>query len=93
MLCNYPSLRYSQESHTITILLLLPSTFAAFPLFTLKTMTTAAIQEAPIDEFYIWTCGPDEIIDLIPISFRRMKLELFSCMLLLDPTYCRCAAN
>jgi len=25
MLCNYPPLRYSQESHTITIMLLLPS--------------------------------------------------------------------
>jgi len=93
MLCNYPPLRYSQESHTITILLLLPSTFAVFPLFTPKAMTTAPIQEAPIDEFYTWTFGPDEIIDFFPISFGRMKVEFFFCKLLQDPTCCRCAAN
>jgi len=69
MLCNYPPLRYSQESHTITILLLLLSTFATFPLFTPKAMTTASIEKAPMDEFYTWTFGPDEIIDLFPISF------------------------
>jgi len=58
MLCNYPPLRYSPESHTITILFLLPYTFAAFPLFTPKAMTAAAIEEAPMDEFYTRTFGP-----------------------------------
>jgi len=93
MLCNYAPLRYSQESHTISILLRLPSTFAAFPLFTRKAMTTAPIEETPMDEFYTWTFGPDEIIDLFPISFGRMKVEFFIFKLLLDPTCCRCAAN
>jgi len=93
MLCNYPPLRYSQETHTITILLLLPSTFGAFHLFTPKAMTTAPIEEAPMDEFYTWTFGPDERIDLFPISFGRMKVEVFFCKLLLDPTRCKCAAN
>jgi len=93
MLCNYPPHRYSQESHIITILLLLPSTFAAFPLFTRKAMTTAAIEEAPMNEFYTWTFGPDEIIDLFPISFGRMKVDFFFCKLLLDLTCCRYAAN
>jgi hypothetical protein len=74
-------------------LLLLPSTFAAFPLFTPKAMTTAQIKEAPMDEFYTWTFGPDEIIDLFPISFGRMKVDFFFCKLLLDPTCCRYAAN
>ena len=77
MLCNYPPLRYSQESHTITILLLLLSTFAAFPLFSPKAMTTTPIEEAPMDEFYTWTLGPDEIIDLFPISSGRMKVDFF----------------
>jgi len=77
MLCNYPPLRYSQEYHTITILLLLPSTFATFPLFTPKAMTTASIAEAPMDEFYTWTFGYDEIIDHFPISFGRMKADFF----------------
>ena len=77
MLCNYPPLRYSQEYHTITILLLLLSTFAAFPLFTPKAMTRAPIVEAPMDQFYTWTFGPDEIIDLFPISFGRMKVDFF----------------
>jgi len=40
-------------------------------------MTTAPIAEAPMNEFYIWTFGPDEIIDLFPISFGRMKVDLF----------------
>jgi len=93
MLCNYPRLRYSQESHTITILLLLLSTFAVFPLFTPKAMPTALIEEAPMDEFYTWTFGPDEIIDLFPISFGRIKVDFFFCKLLLDPSCCRCAAN
>jgi len=93
MLCNYPPLRYSQESHSITILLLLPSTFAAFPLFTPKAMTTGPIEEAPMNECYTWTFGPDEIIDLFPISFRRIKVDFLFCKLLLDPTCCRCAAN
>jgi len=75
MLCNYPPLRYSQESHTITILLLLPSTIAAFPLFTPKAMTTAPIEEAPIAEFYTWTFGPDELMDRFPISFGRIKVQ------------------
>jgi len=66
MLCNYPPLRYSQEYHTITILLLLPPTFAAFSLFTPKAMTTAPIAEAPMDEFDTLTFGPDQIIDLFP---------------------------
>jgi len=52
MLCDYPPLRYLQEYHTITILLLLPSTFAALPLFTPEAMTTAPIAEAQTDEFY-----------------------------------------
>jgi len=81
MLCNYPPLRYSQESHTITILLLLPSTFAAFPLFIPKAMPAAPIEEAPMDEVYTWTFGPDEIIDLFPISFGRMKVAFFFCEL------------
>jgi len=93
MLFNYPPLRYSPESHTITILLRLPSTFAAFPLFTPKAMTTAPIEEAPMDEFYTWTFGPDEISDLFPISFERMKVDFIFCKLLLDPTCCTCAAN
>jgi len=93
MLCNYPLLRYSQESHTITILLLLLSTFATFPLFKPKAITTAPIEEAPMDEVYTWTFGPDEIIDLFPISFGRMKVDFSFCMLLLDPTCCTCAAN
>ena len=93
MLCNYPPLRYSQDYHTITILLLLPSIFATFPLFTSKAMTTAPIEEAPIHEFYTWTFGPDEIIDLFPISFGRMNVDFFFCKLLLDPTGCRYAAN
>jgi len=93
MLCNYPPLRYSQEYHTITILLLLPSTFAAFPLFTPKTITMAPIEEAPMDEFYTWTFGPDEIINLFSISFGRMKVDLFFCELLLDSTCSKCAAN
>jgi len=78
MLCNYPPLRYSQDSHTITILLLLPSTFAVFPLFTRKVRTTAPIEEAPMEKFYTWTFGPDEIIDLCPISFDTMKVAFFS---------------
>jgi len=93
MLCNYPPLRYSQQSHTITILLLLPSTFAVFPLFTPKAMTTAPIEAAPMDEFYTWTFGPDEISDLFPISFGRTKVDIFFRKLLLDPTCCSCAAN
>jgi len=93
MLCNYPPLRYSQEYHTITILLLLPSTFATLPLFTPKAITMGPIDEAPIDEVYTWIFGPDEIIDHFPISFGRMKVNLFFCKLLLDPTCCRCAAN
>ena len=93
MLCNYPPLKYSQEYHTITILLLLPSTFAVFPLFTPKTITTAPIAEAPMDEFYTWTFGLDEIINLFPISFGRMKAEFFFCKLLLDPTCSKSAAN
>jgi len=70
MLCNYPPLRDSQESHTITILLLLPSTFAAIRLCTPKEMTTAPIEEAPMDEFYTWTFGPDEITNffLFPLA-------------------------
>jgi len=63
--------------NTITILLLLPSTFAAFPLFTPKAMTTAPIEEAPMDEFYTWTFGPDAKINLFPISFARMKVDSF----------------
>jgi len=86
MLCNYPPLRYSQEYHTITILLLLPSTFASCPLFTPKTMTAAPIAEAPMDEFYTWTFDPDAIINLFPIAFTRMKMEVFFCKLLLDST-------
>jgi len=93
MLCNYPSLIYSQESHTITILLLLPSTFAPLSLFTSKAMTTAPIEEAPMNEFYTWTFGLDEIIDLVPFSFGRMVVGFFFCKLLLDPTCCRGAAN
>jgi len=73
--------------------MLLPSTFAAISLFKPKAMTTAPIEEAPMDEFYTSTFGPDEIIDLFPISFGRMKVEFFFCKLLLDPTCCRCAAN
>jgi len=41
-------------------------------------MTTTLIAEAPIDELYTWTFGPDEIIDLFPISFGRMKVDFFS---------------
>jgi len=93
MLCNYAPLRYSQESHTITILMLLPSAFAAFALFTTKAMTTAPIEEAPMHEFYTWTFGLDEIIDLFPLSFGRMKVDIFFCKLLLNPTCCRCAAK
>jgi len=78
MLCNYPLLRYPQEYHTITILLLMPSTFAAFPLFTPKVITTAPMAEAPMDEFYTWTLGPDEIINLFPISFGRMEADFLS---------------
>jgi len=59
-------------------LLLLPSTFAALPLFTPKAMRTAPIEEAPMDEFYTWTLAPDEIIDLFPISFGRIKVDFFS---------------
>jgi len=86
MLCNYPPLRYSLESHTISILLLLPSTFAPFPLFTPKAMTTAPIGEAPMGESCAWTFGRDEIIDLFPISFGKMKVDFFFCKRLLDPT-------
>jgi len=56
-------------------------------------MTTAPIEEAPMDEFYTWIFGTDEIIDLFPISFGRMKVDFFFCKLLLDPTGYRCAAN
>ena len=93
MLWNYPPLRYSEESHTITILLLLPYTFAAFPWFTPKAITTAPIKEAPMDAFYTWPFGPDEMIDLFPIFFGRMEVDFFFCKLLLDPTCCRGAAN
>jgi len=93
MLYNYPPLRYSQESHTITILVLLPSTFAACPLFTPKAMTTAPIEEAPMDELYTWTFGPDEIINLFPFSFGRMQGDFVFCKVLLDPTCCWCVAN
>jgi len=51
----------------------MPSTFAVFALFTPKAMTTAPIAEAPMDQFYTWTFGPDEISDLFPISFVTMK--------------------
>jgi len=44
-------------------------------------MTTAPIEEAPIDEFYTWTFSPDEIIALFPISFGRMQVDLFFCKL------------
>jgi len=77
MLCNYPPLRYSQESHTITILLLLPATIAAFALFTSKAITTAPIKEAPMDEFYTWTFGPDEIIDIFPTFLCQNQGGLF----------------
>jgi len=40
-------------------------------------MTTAPMEEAAMDEFYTWTFGPDEIIDLFPISFGRMKVDSF----------------
>jgi len=93
MLCDNSPLRYLQESHTITILLLLPSTFATFPLLTPKMMTTAPIAKAPMDEFYTWTFGPDEIIDLFTSSFGRIKVDFFFCKLLLDPTCSKCAAN
>ena len=93
MLCNYPQLRYSQESHTRTILLLLPSTFAAFSLFRPKAMTTAPIAEAPMAEFYTWPLGPDERINLFPISSGRMKAAFFFCKLLVDSTCSKCAAN
>jgi len=78
MLCNYPPLRYSQEYYTITILLLLLSTFTAFPLFTPKAMTMAPIVAPLMDEFYTWTFGPDEIINLFPVSFGRMQVDFFS---------------
>jgi len=93
MLCNYPRLGYSQEPHTITILLLLPSTFAALPLLTPKAMTTAPIEEASMDDFYTWTLGPDEINELFPIAFGTMKVHFFFRKLLLDPTCCGCGAN
>jgi len=93
MLCNYPPLRYLQEYHTITILLLLPSTFAAFPLFTINAMTTAPIADAQMDGFYTWTFGPDKILDLSPISFCRMKADFVFCKLRLDPTSSKYAAN
>jgi len=59
MLYNYPPLRYSPEYPTITICLLQPSSFAAFSLFTTKPMTTAPIEEAPMNEFYTRTFGAD----------------------------------
>jgi hypothetical protein len=95
MLCNYPPLKYSQEFHMVTILLLLPSTFAAISLFLhlVKAMTTASIAEAPMDEFYTWTFGPDEIINLFSISFGRMTADFFFCKLLPDPTSGKCTAN
>ena len=93
MLCNYPLLRYPQEYHTITILLLRPSTFAGFPLFTPNAITRAPIAEAPMPQFYRWTFGPDEIINLFPISFGRMKADFVFCKLLLDPTCSKYAAN
>jgi len=93
MLCNYPPLRYSQEYHTITILLLLSSTFAAFPVFTPKAMTKAPIAEAPMDAFYTSTFDPDEIINLFPICLGRMKVDMLLCKLLLDPTCSKCTAN
>jgi len=46
-----------------------------------------------MDKFYTWPFGLDEIIDLFPISFGRMKVDFFFCKRLLDPTCCRCAAN
>jgi len=52
-------------------LLLLPFTFAAFPLFTPKAMTTAPIEEAPMDKFYTWTFGRDEIFDLFPFPLAE----------------------
>ena len=94
MLCNYPPLKYSQEFHMVTILLLLPSTFAAFLyLHLVKEMTTASIAEAPMDKFCTRTFGPDEIINLFSISFGRMKADFFFCKLLPDPTCGKCAAN
>jgi len=53
----------------------------------------ALIAEAPIDEYYTRTFGPDEIIDLFPISFARMKADLFSFKQLQDPTCSKCAGN
>jgi len=37
----------------------------------------APIEEAAMDEFYTWTFGPDEISDIFPISFGRMKVHFF----------------
>ena len=93
MLCNYSPPRYSQEYHTITILLILSSTLAAVPLFTPKAMTMDPIAGAPMDKFYTWTFGPDEIIEHFPISFGRMKAHFFFYKLLLDPTCSKWAAS
>jgi len=73
--------------------LLLPSTFAALPLFTPKAMTTTPIAEAPMNQFYNWTFGPDEMIDLFPICIGRMKADVFFSKLLLDSTCSKCAAD
>jgi len=56
-------------------------------------MTTAPFTEAAMDEFYTWTFGPDEIINVFPIAFSRMKVDFIFCKLLLDPTCGKCAAN
>jgi len=93
MLCKYLSLRYLQEYHTIMILLVLLSTFTAFPLFTPKAITMAPLAESPIDEFYTCTFGHHKIINLFPISFGRMKADFFFCQLFLDPTCSKCTAN
>jgi len=74
-------------------LLLLLSTFAAFPLFTPKAMTAAPIAQAAMDEFYAGIFGPDKTINLFPISFSRIKADFLFCKLLLDPTCSKCAAN
>jgi hypothetical protein len=56
-------------------------------------MTTALIAQAPMDEFYIWTFGRNEIINLFSITFGRMTADLFFCKLLPDPTCGKCTAN
>jgi len=78
---GYHPFKYSQDHHTVSIPLLVLSTFAPFSLYyePRQSITMASIAEAPMEEFHTWTFGPDESINLFTISFGRMKADFFFC--------------